>query len=483
MIFERFEEKGLSQYSYAVGCKAAGAVAIVDPRRDVDIYLDYARATGVRIAYVLETHIHADFASGARELAARAGARLLLSRYDEGEFYEVKFAHFDIGEGEPVDIGSARMVARHTPGHTPEHLSFLVYDGNRTTDAPMLMLSGDFVFVGSLGRPDLLGEEAKRGLASRLYDSVQKLADLPDGLEIHPAHGSGSMCGAGMSDRPMTTLGFERVANPYLQRGLDREAFVEKILGSVPPFPPYYRRMKTLNSEGQPRLNGLPGLQPLDAGRFCTMAEHGHVVIDLRDQLAFGGGHIPRSFGIGAGADLSTWAAWVVPYDVSILLVDEDGSHIEGAVRSLVRVGLDRVAGHLGGGMKAWSDAGYPETHTPQLSPRELNDKIRHGERLRIIDVRSDGEWAAGHIDGAEHIMGGFLADRVNDLRGSDPIVVVCAAGYRSTVAASVLERAGIAPVFSLTGGLGAWTHAGLPLTSPAARTAPPPPAAAESRA
>lgn len=465
MLFERFDDKGLSQYSYAVGCKAAGAVAIVDPRRDVDVYLDWARTHGVRIAYVLETHIHADFASGARELAARVGARLLLSRYDEGELYEVKFAHFDIGDGDPIDIGSARLVARHTPGHTPEHLSFLVYDLNRTADAPMLMLSGDFLFVGSLGRPDLLGEEAKRGLASRLYDSVQKLDDLHDGLEIHPGHGSGSMCGAGMGDRPMTTLGFERVANPYLQRGLDREAFIAKILGSVPPFPPYYRRMKTLNSEGQPRLNGLPGLQPLTAERFCTMAEHGHVVIDLRDQLAFGGGHIPRAFGLGAGNDLSTWAAWVVPYDVSMLLVDEDGSHIENAARSLVRVGLDRIAGYLSGGMQAWTEAGYPETHTPQLSPRELNENLRRGERLRVIDVRSDGEWNAGHIDGAEHIMGGFLADRVEELRGPDPIVTVCAAGYRSTVAASVLERAGIAPVSSLTGGLNAWTHAGLPLT------------------
>lgn len=468
MLFERFEDKGLSQYSYAVGCKAYGAIAIVDPRRDVDVYLEFAAAHDVTIAYVLETHIHADFASGARELALKTGARLLLSRFDRGELYESKLPHEDLDDGEAIAIGSTRIVARHTPGHTPEHLSFLIYDANRAPDTPQVMLSGDFVFIGSLGRPDLLGEDAKRALAEQLYESVQKLADLPDGLEIHPGHGLGSMCGAGMSDRPMSTLGFERLANPYLRKGLDRQTFVARILGNVPPFPPYYRRMKKLNSEGPAILGGIPGRAPLDAAELRARLDRGHLVIDVRDPLAFCRGHIPGAFGIGAGQNLSTWASWVVPYDTPILLVDDDASAIEQATRALVRVGLDRVDGHLSGGMRAWREAGYPESQTPQLSPAELQARLQRGERFRIVDVRTDGEWQAGHIGGATHIMGGFLPERAAELGGvGESIAIICGAGYRSTVAASVLERAGIGPVYNITGGMNAWRSAGLPTVEP----------------
>jgi hydroxyacylglutathione hydrolase len=463
MLFERFEDKGLSQYSYAVGCKAHGAVAIVDPRRDIDVYTAYAAAQDVKIAYVLETHVHADFASGARELAQKTGARLLVSRFDKGELFEVRFPHEDLDDGQAITLGSARIVARHTPGHTPEHMAYLVYDTNRSADAPQMMLSGDFLFVGSLGRPDLLGEDAKLALAGMQYDSVRKLADLPDGLEVHPGHGSGSMCGAGMSDRPMSTLGFERLANPYLRKGLGREQFIAEILGNVPPFPPYYRRMKKLNSDGPPLLDGVPRPAALSAADVRSRMDRGEVVVDLRDQLAFGAGHIPSAFGIGAGQSLSTWASWVVPYDTPILLVAEDDGQIEGAVRSLVRVGLDSVVGYLAGGMNAWRQAGFPETTLPQLSPRELHDRLRRGEQLRTIDVRADGEWKSGHIEGATLIMGGHLADRADELRGNGPIAIVCGAGYRSTVAASVLERAGVGPVYNVTGGMTAWRAAGLP--------------------
>jgi hydroxyacylglutathione hydrolase len=465
VLFERFDDKGLAQYSYAVGCRQCGETAIVDPRRDVDVYLEFAAARKVEIGYVLETHIHADFASGARELAERTGARLLLSGHDRGELYEVRFPHEDLKDRDAIQVGSARIVARHTPGHTPEHLSFVVYDMNRTSATPMLMLSGDFVFVGSLGRPDLLGEEAKRALAEQLYESVRGLEDLPDGLEIHPGHGAGSMCGSGMSERPFSTLGFERVANPYLKKGLERDEFLARILGNPPPFPPYYRRMKTVNSEGPPILGVLPGLRPIAVDQFRRLAGEGHVVIDLREQVAYGAGHIPHAFGVGAGTDLSTWASWVVPYDRPMLLVDGEGSTIDSAVRSLVRVGLDRVEGYLDGGMGAWTGAGLPVERTPQLSPAELHDRLQRGEPIRVVDVRSDGEWRTGHIQGARHIMGGHLKDRVEELRGGDaPIAIVCGQGYRSTVAASVLERAGIGPVFNVTGGMVAWEKAGLPV-------------------
>jgi hydroxyacylglutathione hydrolase len=464
MLFERFEDKGLSQYSYAVGCVRAGVAAIVDPRRDVDVYLDFAASRKMRITHVVETHIHADFASGARELAARAGAQYTPSGHDRGEIYEVSVPHVDLRDGETIELGAVKIVARHTPGHTPEHLSFLVYDTVRSRDVPELFLTGDFLFVGSLGRPDLLGEDAKVALANQLFDSARdRIADLPDGIEVHPGHGAGSMCGAGMSERPMSTLGFERIANPYLNRDLSRDAFVDHILSSAPPFPPYYVRMKRLNAAGPAILNGLPGLDPLPAGRVRDLLSHGHVAIDLRDQIAFGDGHVAGAFGIGAGQNLSTWASWVVPYDMPIVLVADDPTVARDAIRSLVRVGLDQVVGYLDAGMSSWTAAGFPVARLAQITPESLRDRLARGQAMTVLDVRSDAEFADGHIEGALHIMGGVLKDRVQELRDRGPIAITCGSGYRSTVAASVLKRAGFSDLVNLTGGMAAWTRAGLP--------------------
>jgi len=469
VLFERFEDRGLAHYSYAVGCKAARRVAIVDPRRDVDVYIEFAAARGLTITHVLETHIHADFASGARELARRSDARLCLSGHDEGEDFQVEFEHEDLTDGSAIDIGNVKIEALHSPGHTPEHLCFLVYDRARSGSVPQIMLSGDFLFVGSLGRPDLLGEEATRGLAEAMYDTVHgKLARLSDGVEVHPAHGAGSMCGSGMSGRPSSTLGFERVANPYLDESLDRATFVERLVGDVPPLPPYYRRMKRINSAGPRLLGELPGRRPLPAGEFQAAIEAGAVVIDLRDQLAFGGGHVPGSFGIPFDPDLSQWAAWVVPYDTPILLVPADPGQVEEAVRALVRVGLDHVQGYLHGGVEAWISAGHRLATTPQLTPGQLQQRL-DGNATELVDVRTDEEWRTGHIEGARHIMGGWLQERLGELpRDGTTIATICASGFRSTVAASVLERAGFADVANVTGGMAAWKEAGLPVSTAA---------------
>jgi hydroxyacylglutathione hydrolase len=479
VLFERFEDTDLSQFSYAVGCEAKGEMAIVDPRRDIDVYLDFAHRRGMRITHVLETHIHADFASGARELAERTGAELRVSAHDEGEAFEVAFPHTDMAGGDSVTIGAVRIEAVHTPGHTPEHLSFLVYDGARSAEVPMLFLTGDFLFVGSLGRPDLLGEEAKRALAESLFDSVREvLPDLPDGLEIHPAHGSGSMCGSGMSGRPTSTLGFERIANPYLDPELTKEAFVEKILGGVPPFPPYYRRMKRVNSAGPTLLHGLPGLEALPVERVAELLgdeESGAVAIDLRNPLAFGGGHLPGSFGISSSSDgggkLSTWASWVVPYDRPIVLVADDADPeaiVNRAVRKLVRVGLDEVVGYLDGGVDAWAESGRELAELPQATPLELRRRLKAGEEIEVLDVRSDDEFESGHIKGAAHVMAGKLAESTDGVpagpNGGRKLAVVCGSGYRSTVAASVLAREGYENLVNVAGGMTAWQAADLPL-------------------
>lgn len=466
MLLERFEDTGLAQYSYAVGCEGAARVAIVDPRRDVDVYLEWAAGRGLAITHVLETHVHADFASGARELAERSGASLLLSAYDEGERYEVRFPHTALRDGDAIELGKVRVEALHTPGHTPEHLSFLVFDTVRAEHVPMAALTGDFLFVGSLGRPDLLGEDAKHELARSLFRSVrEKLAGLPAGLEVHPGHGAGSMCGSGMSSRPFSTLGFERIANPFLDPQLSESAFVARILGNPPPLPPYYLRMKELNAAGPPLLGGLPGLAALPPARFRALAEdEDHVVIDLRDQLAFGDGHVAGALGIGtSGGSLSSWAAWVVPYERPLLLVAGGEEEVEPAVRALVRVGLDRVVGYLEGGMQRWIERGWPFATLPQLSVSELAARLAAGDGPALLDVRADGEWRQGHVAGAQHLMGGEVAQRLAELPAG-PLAVLCASGYRSTVVASFLQRAGRQDVIHVTGGMSAWKRAGLPV-------------------
>ncbi|MBI3265131.1 MAG: MBL fold metallo-hydrolase, partial [Acidobacteria bacterium] len=323
MKLHRFDVPGLSHYSYLL--ESAGAAAVIDPKRDIDTYIEAAAAHDVKIAAVLETHIHADYASGALELARTAGADLLVSGHDVGEVFECRFPHTDMRDGDEVRIGDVRLRALHTPGHTPEHVSFLLFDTIRNPREPLAMFSGDFIFVGSLGRPDLLGEDAKRRLAGELYQSVHaRIEALHDGLEIYPAHGAGSMCGAGMSDRPQSTLGYERRSS-LLFAPQSKERFIETVLAHVPPFPPYYRRMKRVNSEG-PKMLGLPGDMVLRPTAFQELRGRDAVVIDLRRPEAFGGAHIPGAYNIGSGPNLPVWASWTVPYDRPILLVGDDST-------------------------------------------------------------------------------------------------------------------------------------------------------------
>ncbi len=462
MRLERFEVPGLAHYSYLISND--GKAAVVDPRRDVDIYLDYAAARELKITHILETHIHADYASGALQLAHATGAELWLSAHDSGEDFEYRFPHHEFKDGEELQLGGARLVAMHTPGHTPEHISFLVYE-NQGARHPLALLSGDFVFVGSLGRPDLLGEAAKHRLAGELFESVHhRIRALPDGVAVLPAHGAGSLCGAGMSDRPQTTLGYERAANFFFATR-KKEEFIAQILRSVPPFPEYYKHMKRVNSEGPKLLDGLPGGQALSPADFRALQDKDDaLVIDLRRPEAFGGAHVPFSFSIGGDQNLSMWAAWVVPYDRPILLVGDDATDYDLARRSLVRVGLDDIHGHLQGGMKSWILAGYPQQHLAQVSVTELAGRLS-AEQLHVLDVRSDAEWGNGHVAGAQHIQAGFVAQQLDALPAGKPVYIICGSGYRSSVSSSVLLRAGRSNVTNVVGGMTAWTRAGLPVT------------------
>jgi len=472
MKLEKFEVPGLAHYSYIISSQ--GAAAVVDPQRDVAPYMHYARRHGLTLRYVLETHIHADYASGALELARLSGAELWLSGHDEGEDYAYQFPHHEFRDGETLEFGEVSLRALHTPGHTPEHLSFLVYDRTRSQEQAVAILSGDFVLVGSLGRPDLLGEAAKRRLAGALYASVHEgLAGLQDGVEVHPAHGAGTLCGSGVGERDASTLGYERAGNPYFQ-SMPRETFISRILATVPPFPDYYRRMKRLNSDGPPAMGSFSGNRPLGLGEFRVAMEQA-VVVDLRRPEAFGGAHIAGAFNIGAGQNLSMWAAWMLPADRDLVLVGEETTDMGEAVRALARVGLDRVRGSLEGGMRTWIEAGLPLAHTPQMAVGELHACQRHARAgVFVLDVRSNEEWKHGHIAGATHQMAGELAGHLGDLPRDRTLYVVCGSGYRSSVAISLLQREGFTDLVNVVGGMGAWNAQRLPVTI---GTEPTPPA------
>lgn len=458
MKIKQFEVPGLAQYSYVLS--SAGEAIVIDPMRDFDRYTAYASQQDLTIKFVTETHIHADFASGSTALAEAVQADLALSAYDAEEQYRYTMKHRELRDGDAIEVGSIKLIALHTPGHTPEHLSFVLFDKERSETEAVAIFTGDFLFVGSLGRPDLLGEDAKQQLAHELYKSLHdRIAVLHDGVQLFPGHGAGSLCGAGMSDQSESTLGYERVTQSLFH--LDEASFVQKILSSVPPMPSYYPRMKQLNAQGAPNVDNLPGSKGFSPAEFSKAISEGDaIVLDLRRPEAFGGAHIAGAVNIGAGQNLSLWAGWLLNSRKPILFVTESGDD-EMSRRALVRVGLDRLQGFLLKGMPAWIDAGFDFTQLPQVSTQQV--RARNGSEF-VLDVRSDAEWAEGHIEGARHIMLGDLASRFDEIAQVLPITTICGSGYRSSIAASLLQKMGFARVRSMDGGMTAWNRQVLPI-------------------
>jgi hydroxyacylglutathione hydrolase len=454
MTIERFEVPGLSQYSYVVS--DGGVAAVIDPLRDVDRYLEYAERLGLRITHVLETHIHADFAAGSLGLVEATGTQLAVSAYDEGERYRYAMPHRALADGDSIEIGSVRLQALHTPGHTPEHLSFLLFEGGGSGASPMAMFSGDFLFAGSLGRPDLLGEAAKLGLAHQLYSSVQALAELPDALAVYPGHGAGSLCGSGISGRAESTLQHERAVNPFF--GYSEDEFVKRILASVPPLPDYYPRMKELNALGAPALHSLPAVKALSPDQVANLPEPA-TLLDVRSVEAFAAAHVAGAINMGTGGNLSLWAGWVLDPERPIVLI-ADGNEAEARL-ALMRVGLDRIVGHLEGGMPPWIAAGGAVARTAEISVADASQEL--GEAA-LLDVRDDHERSKGSIAGSLHVTLGELKRSLALLPKDRPIITVCESGYRSSIAASLLEGAGFEGVSIMVGGMGAWTRAELPV-------------------
>ena len=449
-MFHRIFDEGLAHSSYLIACARTRRAAVVDPRRDADVYVELARQYGLTLTHAIETHVHADFVSGARELAAR-GARIV-----SGPGAALEFDHDEVTDGGTLAIGDIELTALHTPGHTPEHISGLVHE----PDHGARVLTGDTLFVNAVGRPDLLGGERARALARDLYVSLaEKLMTLPDDVQVHPGHGAGSLCGSGIGSAPFTTIGQERRFNPLLQHR-SQDAFVEAVLGDLPETPPYFADLKRVNRIGPAVLDlasgvpDAPSLSPRDAERATRQ---GSLLIDLRQGDAFVNGHPANALSIGFGSKVGYWAGWVVPLSASVILLnDGDRRQIQEARRQLLRVGIDHVAGYVEGGFAAWRAAELPDARISQMSARELHDH-QAKKSITVIDVRTRHEFDSGHVAGALHLPVGALATRAAEVPRGRPVATICEGGYRSVLAASLLARAGVAPIINVTGGMTAY--------------------------
>ncbi len=470
MYFRQFFDRSLAQASYLIGCQATGEALVIDPLRDIAPYLRAAADEGLRITHVTETHIHADFLSGSRELAAATGATMYLSA-EGGDDWQYAFAAQDgatlLRDGDVIMVGNIRLDVLHTPGHTPEHLSFVVTDTPRAA-GPMGIITGDFVFVGDVGRPDLLEKAA--GVANTMEDgartlfrSLQRFRALPDHLQVWPGHGAGSACGKALGAVPFSTVGYEKRSNWGVAE-TDETAFVAAVLDGQPEPPRYFAEMKQLNRDGPPVLGGMAAPVALDTADIAPLAATTWLV-DLRPAKDFAAAHIPGSLSIPYSRSFSTWVGSLVPYDVDIVLLaapDDAGappSGITSVLRDLTMIGLDRVVGylHADAALRAWTDSGRTTNVIEQLTVDDLAGW--NGEPVTVVDVRGASEWREGHLPGAVHIPLGELRTRFKSLPNTS-LVLQCQSGARSAIAASLLERLGRRDVRNLVGGYAAWRAA-----------------------
>lgn len=460
MILETIESEGLAHLSYVIGDDTAGVCAVIDPRRDIEVYLQLAQRHEAAITHVLETHVHADFVSGARELAVATGAAIYVSA--AGEY---SFTTQTLDEGDVVELGAIRLHVLRTPGHTPEHICFLV-SGGKGASEPWGLFTGDTLFAGDVGRPDLLGEGTEEPLARQLYRTLrERVLPLGDELQMFPAHSQGSPCGGNIGARKSTTIGYERRRSPRLQAASEDD-FVRAVLGSLPPAPTYYPRLKRLNAAGPPVLESRPYIQPMDPDEARKRASAGDaIVVDTREIEAFGGAHVPGAINLPLRAQFPIWAGWMLKPEQPILLVLSDPEDLSRVQRHLVRIGLDNMAGYVRHGMNGWIEAGLPFDRTHQMSVHELKARTgRSGNGLQLLDVRRDDEWENGHIPGARHVFAPYLTDHLAALDPHKPTATYCGTGYRASIAASVLQRLGFQEVYTVPGSMNAWKGAGYPL-------------------
>ncbi len=450
---EQFFLGCLAHASYMV--VSEGIAAVIDPQRDVDIYIEAAKEKNLKIEHIIETHLHADFVSGHHELAERTGARIYL-----GEDAHATFPHTAIKDGDTLQFGNARFDFLHTPGHTIEGICAVLTD-LASPAAPRAVFTGDTLFVGDVGRPDLSADHTPQQLAALLYQSLhEKLLKLPDDTEIFPAHGAGSLCGRQMGSERSSTIGKQRRTN-YALLARTQDEFIHLLTDSLPPRPEYFGRDVELNRTGASAINQLPPPVPLHAPEVLRLQSEGAIVLDTRPAMEFAVAHVPGSVHIALSGQYASWAARILGLDRRIILVGEDADQLRESQLRLARVGIEHVDAYLDGGITGWIQSGYELDYIPQVSVQELADlQEKEKDHLAILDVREPGEVETGAFENSVRIPLGQLAGRTNELDPTKLIVVHCKGGYRSSIATSILRRAGLQEIADLTGGFDAWQAA-----------------------
>ncbi len=458
MYFKQFYLGCLAHASYLIGSN--GEAAVVDPQRDVDQYITEAGREGLSIKFVIETHLHADFVSGHRELAQRTGAEIVFGRRAGAAF-----PHLAVAEGDVFRVGHLELHVIETPGHTPEGISILVIDPS-VSSKPQKVLTGDTLFIGDVGRPDLAGARgySAEEMAGMLFDSLhKKLMSLDDAVEVYPAHGAGSMCGRNISKETSSTIGEQRRFN-YALKPTDRGEFIKLMTTDLPEAPAYFSRDAEINRSGAAALASLPRAAALSPLEFKDLATSARVILDLRASGPFGAGHVPGALNIALGGQFASWAGSLIPPDKEVLLVGDDEAGIDEAVTRLARVGIETVKGYLDGGVYAWNQAGFKTATITQMPVDELHHQIEDGDNPQVVDVRSPAEYKQGHAPGAVNVALPHLAEQLSTLDRERPTVVLCQGGYRSSAGASILQAQGFGEVYNVIGGTAAWIGAGYPV-------------------
>lgn len=455
LVLQTFTPK-IAHSSYLLA--GSSTCAVIDPRRDVQVYVDTAKAAGWKITHVIETHLHADFVSGHLDLAQKTGATIYAPNMGK-----CSFDHVPVSEGDEIILEDMVLHVHETPGHTPEHVSYAVIDTSRGA-RPVAVFCGDTLFVGDVGRPDLFPGRA-RELAEALYASLHdKLLKLPEFCEVYPAHAAGSLCGRAMAAKRQSTIGYERLYNIALEID-DLESFVASLTNDMPPAPDHFGRCSAINGRGPALVSSLPTPRALPPREFAKLAGTGDcVVIDARPYAAFGGQHVAGSFSLDLAGNFPTFAGWVVPPDKDILLITSDASQVSEAVDWLRRVGMDRTVAYLEGGMAAWAGAGLPMSHVPQLSAEELQETVLSHPGAVIVDTRAPAEYRSGHVPRSISIQVADLRTRHSELDRSAETVVVCSTGNRSSLGTSLLLQKGFTNVKNAAGGVSGFAAAGFTL-------------------
>ena len=454
MFFQHVYDKSLAQASYFIGCQAKGVAMVIDAKRDIDTYLEIAAQNKMTITHIAETHIHADFLSGSRELAAATGAEMYLS--DEGGAdWQYEFPHHGLKDGDVIKVGNLSIEVIHTPGHTPESISFLLTD-HPASDEPVMLFTGDFVFVGDIGRPDLL--EVAAGMigtrdvgAKQMFQSIKRFESLPEHLQMWPGHGAGSACGKALGAVPSSTVGYEKIRNWAFQYGDDQKGFTDYLLADQPEPPKYFAMMKKLNKINRPLLVEVPKHKKLSKDEFLSAYKEGVKVIDARNKVDFANGFIEGSINIQGNNSFATWCGWFLTYDEPFILIADD-EQMEDLTRKLMRIGLDNIQGYI----SDVHSTGLDLTKVNNINIEEFKEYIGK-EGVQIVDVRGVSEYNSGHVLGADNVFVGTLPSNLEKINRNLPVVIHCQAGDRSSIAYSVLVANGFHNIMNYGGGMAEW--------------------------